>query len=414
MKRTLVTLGVLLALPYACAPIYRFPPPVAFSGPLLFNPYEDAKGTWQRANFHAHGRAWLGLTSGRQSNQEVVERYRSLGYAVPGVSNYHQIAAHDGVATIPAYEHGYNIGKHHQLAIGARRVDWLDFPIWQSRSHLQYIIGRVAGTTELVAIVHPESRDAYGVPALQALTGYHLIEIVNGKFPHDDAWDAALSSGRAVWGIGNDDNHDLEDAERLGVGWTMIDAPSSSTDDIVDALRAGRSYSVLRTNAAAADTVLDTVTVVDGTLTVTAIGEPSTFDFVGQNGVVRKTVSDTLTASYAFQPSDTYIRVAIRAPRTTMYLNPVLRYDGTLPSQLATVDATRTAVLRTVFVLVALGGMTIYRRTRQRAAKAAAILVLSAASPLVAHTGAGIEDLKFQISAWQCRFDMDSEINSQI
>jgi hypothetical protein len=365
LKRTLVTLGVLLALPYACAPIYRFPPPAAFSGHLLFNPYQDAKGTWQRANFHAHGRAWLGLTSGRQSNQEVVDRYRALGYAVPGVSNYHQIAAQGGIATIPAYEHGYNIGKHHQLAIGARRVDWLDFPIWQSLSHLQYIIDRVAGTSELVALVHPESRDAYGVGALQALTGYHLIEIVNGKFPHDDAWDAALSSGHAVWGIGNDDNHDLEDAERLGVAWTMIDAPSASTEDIVDALRVGRSYAVLRINAAAADTVLDTVTVAGHTLTATVTGEPSTFDFIGQDGVLRKTVEEARSASYAFEPGDTYIRVAIRAPRTTMYLNPVLRYDGTLPSQLATIDATQTAVLRSMYALAALAGVTIYRRSRR-------------------------------------------------
>ena len=216
-----------------------------------------------------------------------------------------------------------------------------------------------------MALVHPESRDAYGVPALQALTGYHLIEIVNGKFPHDDAWDAALSSGRAVWGIGNDDNHDLDDAERLGVAWTMIDAPSSATDDIVDALRAGRSYAVLRTNAAAADTVLDTVTVIDRTLTVTVTGEPSTFDFIGQNGVVRKTENGTVTASYAFEPADTYIRVAIRAPRTTMYLNPVLRFDGTLPSQLATVDATQTAMLRSMYALAALAGVTIYRRSRR-------------------------------------------------
>ena len=57
LKRALATLGVLLALPYACAPVYQFPLPVAFSGPLLFNPYQDAHGTWQRANFHAHGRA---------------------------------------------------------------------------------------------------------------------------------------------------------------------------------------------------------------------------------------------------------------------------------------------------------------------------------------------------------------------
>jgi hypothetical protein len=366
LKWALVTLGVLLGLPYAFAPVYRFPQPAPFSGTRLFNPYEHLSGRWQRANLHAHGRAWLGITSGRQSNDEVVERYTSLGYSVAGVSNYHQIAAHDGVKTIPLYEHGYNIGKHHQLAIGARRVDFVDFPIWQSRSHLQFIINRVAETADLVAIVHPESRNAYDDDDLQELTGYQLIEVFNGKFPHDAAWDAALSSGRAVWGIGNDDNHDLEDRERLGVAWTMISAPSGETADIVAALKAGRSYAVVRTNAAAADTIFKSATVSGSTLTVTTSGEPSTFDFIGQNGVVRKTVSDALTASYVFVPSDTYIRTAIRAPRTTMYLNPVLRYDGALPEPAASVDPTKTTVLRVAFAAGIVGGLVIYWRKRQK------------------------------------------------
>jgi hypothetical protein len=81
--------------------------------------------------------------------------------------------------------------------------------------------------------------------------------------------------------------------------------------------------------------------------------------------VLRKTVEEARSASYAFEPGDTYIRVAIRAPRTTMYLNPVLRYDGTLPSQLATIDATQTAVLRSMYALAALAGVTIYRRSRR-------------------------------------------------
>jgi hypothetical protein len=95
------------------------------------------------------------------------------------------------------------------------------------------------------------------------LTGYHLIEVFNGKFPHDAAWDAALSSGRAVWGIGNDDNHDLEDRERLGAAWTMINAPSGDTPDIVAALKSGRSYAVVRTNQAAAETFFKSATVSD-------------------------------------------------------------------------------------------------------------------------------------------------------
>lgn len=365
LKRTLVTVGILLGLPYACAPVYRFPEAAPFSGARLFNPYEHATHDWQRANLHAHGRAWLGITSGRQSNDEVVERYRSLGYSVAGVSNYHQIAAHDGVTTIPAYEHGYNIGKHHQLAIGAHQVDFVDFPIWQSRSHLQYIINRVAATADLVAIVHPESRNAYDDADLQALTGYQLIEVFNGKFPHDAAWDAALSSGRAVWGIGNDDNHDLEDRERLGVAWTMINAPSSETADVVAALKAGRSYAVVRTNESAPDTVVEGASVQDWTLTVTTAGAPSDFEFIGQDGAIRKTVTGELSASYEFGSTDTYIRTTIRAPRTTMYLNPVLRYNGSLPQPTAIVDTLKTSLLRGAFAAAIIGGVFLYwRRTR--------------------------------------------------
>jgi hypothetical protein len=362
LKRALVALGLLLGLPYACAPIYRFPQAAPFAGPRLFNPYEHVTSRWQRANLHAHGRAWLGLTSGRQSNDEVVERYKSLGYSVAGVSNYHQIAAHDGVATIPLYEHGYNIGKHHQLAIGAHQVDFVDFPIWQSRSHLQFIINRVAATADLVAIVHPESRNAYDDEDLQALTGYHLIEVFNGKFPHDAAWDAALSSGRAVWGIGNDDNHDLDDRERLGVAWTMINAPSADTADVVAALKAGRSYAVVRTNESAPSTVFENVTLHDWTLTVTTSGAPADFEFIGQGGAVRKTVSGELSASYQFTPNDTYIRTAIRAPRTTIYLNPVLKYNGSLPQPTATVDELKTSLLRGGFAAAIIGGVLLYRR----------------------------------------------------
>ena len=60
---------------------------------------------------------------------------------------------------MPLYEHGYNITKEHQLAIGARRVEWLDFPIWTWLHQKQFILNRVAQTSDLVAINHP----AHGV-----------------------------------------------------------------------------------------------------------------------------------------------------------------------------------------------------------------------------------------------------------
>src|SRR5262245_10437388 len=128
-KRILILLAAVVAFPYLRAPLYRFSDPTVFAGSAFLNPYAASHGPWIRANFHAHGRAWNGFTNGRQSADEIVEAYHNLGYGVAGVSDYQHIAALDGVNTIPIYEHGYNLGKRHQLAIGARSVEWLDFPL---------------------------------------------------------------------------------------------------------------------------------------------------------------------------------------------------------------------------------------------------------------------------------------------
>jgi len=335
--------------PYVWGPIYRFPEPTRFSGSQLWNPYARLTGTWQRTNLHAHGRAWSGLTNGQQSDEEVVERYRSLGYSVPGVSDYQRIAAQHGIATMPIYEHGYNIGKRHQLAIGAHAVQWFDFLLWQSLSHEQYVIDRVKTKADLVALAHPATRDAYTPDDLQQLTSYDLIEVVNGPFAVEDAWDAALSAGRPVWVVANDDTHDLTDSRRTAAGWNMVDAPTTTTSDIVAALKSGRSYAVLRTGAveSANLTVLDRVSVSGDTVTVSVTGAESTFKFVGQDGVTRETVKNAVEASYRLNASDSYIRTVITSPQTVLYLNPVVRHDGeTLPRPAATVDVASTWALR--------------------------------------------------------------------
>lgn len=349
LKRAAIGVVLLAAGPYVWGPIYQFPEPTIFSGSELWNPYTDLHGTWQRANLHAHGRAWAGLTNGRQSDAAVAQRYRELGYSVPGVSDYQHIAADSGVATLALYEHGYNLGKNHQLAIGARAVEWFDFPLWQSLSHQQYVIDRVKRKTDLVAIAHPASRGAYSTADLQQLTGYDFIEIVNGPFAVEDLWDAALSTGHPVWAVANDDTHDLTDPRRTAAGWNMIGSETPSTSDVVRALRSGRSYAVHRTGSidSANVTVIDRVNVEDATLTVSVSGAASTFNFIGQNGAVRKTVKDVMEASYTFAKADTYVRTVVTSPQTVLYLNPVVRYDGTeLPAPVARVDVASTWVLR--------------------------------------------------------------------
>lgn len=342
---------VLVGLPYACSPVYRFPEPRAFHGSQFYNPYADVTGHWRRANLHAHGRSWGGLTNGEQTSAEVVATYKRLGYEVAGVSNYHAIAAHRGVDTLALYEHGYNLSKRHQLAIGARSVDWFDVPLWQSLSQEQFIIDRVAQTADLVALTHPDTREAYGAEDLAHLTGYHFIEVVNGPFESIVPWDAALSSGHAVWALGNDDTHDTTDPRRTAAAWTMIDAASTSAHDLIAALRAGRAFAVERKGdrPGVMDVTLERVTVDHGgTVSVSITGAPADIEFLGQGGTFRAKHVGSHSAQYTFAPEDTYLRAVISTPQTTIFLNPILRTtrDGSPPPPRATIDPLRTWVRR--------------------------------------------------------------------
>ncbi len=348
-----MVVAVLVILPYGWGPVYNFPPPAPFTGAQIWNPYASLTGTWQRANLHAHGQAWGGLTNGEQPDADVATRYRDLGYTVAGVSNYMSIAAEHGIDTIPLYEHGFNLGKNHQLAIGAHRVDWFDFPLWQTRSNQQYVINRVRARADLVGLNHPSSRNAYDLRAMRSLTGYDLVEVANGPFIVEDVWDAALSSGRAVWAMANDDTHDLNDVRRLGVGWNQIDAPSNATKEVVAALHNGRFYAVLRTGSLEGSgiTTLRSLAVSDATMTVSLSGVPSTISFIGTGGAVRRVVPDTLTAEYTLAPGDPYVRTVVTTPQTTLYLNPVIRWDGAQPA-----DASRYGQRRPDLVAACGGG----------------------------------------------------------
>jgi hypothetical protein len=362
-RRVVAILLVLIAAPYLVAPVYRFPRQQPFAGPKLWNPYAQLSGTWQKANLHAHGYAWSGFTNGRQADEDVVRAYKQQGYAVAGVSDYASIAAFHGVDTLPLYEHGYNIAKAHQLVIGARRIEWFDFPLWQGVQQKQYITERLGGAGVLVAVAHPNT--AYVDSDFRNLTGYQLIEVVNGRNPSEDLWDAALSAGRVVWAVANDDSHDVTNLRRTFIAWNMIDASSAATAPIVEALRQGRSYAVALVGEQV-DAALKSVTVCDGTLAVASTGVPATYVFVGQDGAVRHSANQVMEASYTFAARDTYIRTVIRTPNIVMFVNPIIRYEGLkLPQPVAVVDEAATWERRGI-VFVIVGGIAVLLWRRRR------------------------------------------------
>jgi hypothetical protein len=336
-------------LPYLTCPFYRFPEPRAFSGAGFYNPYAGVGSSpWRTANLHAHGRVWGGVTEGRQPDSAIVNHYRALGYDVADVSNYQYIdqdLARDR-RNIPTYEHGYNVLKAHFLVLGARSVDWFDFPYGQTMGQKQYVIDQLKSSGTLVLMAHPSLRNAETLTDLRYLTHYDLLEVLNHFTVSDRQWDAALSSGHAVWAVGDDDTHNIEDAGQTGAKWTMIASRSLDRDSVLAALAAGRTIAVAG-QGGKSDTRLRAVTVHGDTLTVTCDTTVRSIAFIGQHGRLLQRTNSVASASYQLQPHDHYVRTVIETPHTTMYLNPVIRWDGAqLQQPVAAFNTTATWAAR--------------------------------------------------------------------
>jgi hypothetical protein len=327
--RAFLALAVsVLLLPFTVVPAYDPPAPTPFTGARWYNPYATLGPTWQRANFHAHSHAWGGLTNGHQSIDEVRAAYVQRGYTVIGLSNYHRTdrAAGD-TAFLAIYEHGFSIKKSHQLIIGARRVMHLDFPLWQNRDAKQYLLSRLRDTAALTAIVHPYMRTGYTPEELTLLGGFDLLEV---RSHWDDAsrwWDAVLTAGNPVWGIGNDDVHDVSRPQETGVVWTMVNAPTNAPRDILAALRRGAMV-VVEGQRGPVSVRVEQLAVRGDTLTVTFDQVVAEVQVIADSGAVRARQPNTASLSYVMQPGDHYARVVATTPTGMLYLNPVIRTDS--------------------------------------------------------------------------------------
>jgi hypothetical protein len=354
LRGFLLLAASVLLLPYLLVPAYEPLRPQPFSGAQLYNPYADIGPTWQRANFHAHSRAWGGITSGHQTVNEVRAAYVQRGYSVIGLSNYHTIARADAdTAFLPIYEHGFSIRKTHQLMIGAPRVMPLDFPLWQTRDAKQYLLQRLRDSVALTAVVHPYLRTGYERSELASVGGFDLLEV---RSHWDDAspwWDAVLTAGNPIWGIGNDDVHDVSKPRETGVVWTMVNAGNNTPDTILSALRRGAMYVVDGMNGPV-DARLVNVTVRGDSITTTFDRPMTNVKVLGAGGAVLSESSATTTVMYVMQPSDRYARVVATTPTGMLYLNPVIRTVSGAPQPR---QAPPVEVLRSILNSGIAGGM---------------------------------------------------------
>jgi hypothetical protein len=316
---------------------YRFPPPTPFQGPVWCNPYAEFRGPTLRANFHAHARAWLGLTYGRHDRSEVARRYREAGYQVACISDYQDVAPPqpDQEVYLPAYEHGLTLGQQHYTVIGSSGAIWFDFPLpWQTLEAKQNVIEALAASAELVIINHPNKKEAFSVQDFARLTGYDAVEVATRFAQNRGYWDAALSAGRLVWGTASDDGHDPDRAGHIGRHWMDIDA-DPDPDSVLAAFRAGRFYSTRREDKFGEEqNALQQCRIEDGVLEVRLTRPADFITFVGQGGSLLGSVVDRAVARRPLGPEDSYVRVEIVTEGLRQYLNPVVRSTGGMPARL--------------------------------------------------------------------------------
>jgi hypothetical protein len=354
---------------YILTPVYDFPEPVPFSGNKIFNPYKDMDSlNWKKANFHFHTKAWSGITSGRNnSNEKFWEIYKKLGYDIATISNYQSISRfnYDSSFYIPAYEHGFNATKTHQMCIGARKVLWLDYSLFQNLNTKQNMLNLLRGENEIVAVAHPDWGKGYSLHNMRYLSDYDLIEALDANWRSIPHWDVALSSGHPVYILGDDDAHDISNPYQVGRCCTFINSATTDPGDILTSLKQGNAFGAdvymydketFDDKARHAKQIpnLNRVKIVRDTLWVSVSQEAKKFLFIGQDGKVKKAVLNTSIAFCKINTDDTYIRTEIIFPTdfngegTKFYLNPVFRYSGGTPNNFlkASINYTRTWILR--------------------------------------------------------------------
>jgi len=384
----IIMLVFVFTLKYLTAPFYTFPDPKPFSGDQLFNPYDGIDSNyWRKGNFQIQSEAWLGVTDGRKNTNEAIDSiYSMLGYEVITISDYQKINRYgeDEKAYIPVYEHGYGIYKNHHVMIGADRVVWKDYPIIHTIHHKQHMMNSLRNTCELVFIAHPKYTGGWIPQDMTWMTNYDGIEVLNGFRESVAHWDAALSAGKNMRILADDDAHDITNINAVGRYATLIWSPVMHGDSIVSAMKMGKAFgaSIWRVWGEPMEEKLEKahnlpkltkVELSGDTLIVVVNKKASKIRFFGQGGKALDSVPDCKEARYLIRANDTYVRTEIMFPnRTEYYLNPVIRYDGGDPwkHELAKVDHVRTWVLRIVgFATLAFIILNIYylrRRLRKR------------------------------------------------
>ena len=386
------TIGILVAVTAIqwslICPVYDFPRAQPFEGSKWFNPYVDVNGhDWKLCNFQVQSNAWAGITNGRNSSVNDIEAtYKELGYDALGISDYMSINKQVDTSSfsVSMYEHGYGIMKHHQLCLGAEKVWLFDFPIFQCTHSKQFVIDRLRPQCKVLAIAHPALRNAYDASDMEQLSGYDLVEALNHIKFSLPQWDAALSAGRPVCIIANDDNHDIRNVNDYGRLATVVSAGSNQENQILESLQQGKAYGLeiytpdgetheLKVERFHDLPHLNQCTLQGDTVLLASSQPIHHIKVMHQTGEVF--LDSTITPgaeqiSFSIANAFSYARIEVEAGKKhLLYLNPIMRSStGKKPiAQVAQVNPGKTMYRRVMgLAFIFLMGVVFYGRKQRR------------------------------------------------
>jgi len=321
---------------------------------MFYNPYEniyDKELEWQKVNLHIHAGICIKDVCGEFPMREVIDAYAQAGYNAIAVTNHDCFVSceeRDDISLLDGVEFTRN---QHLLLIGTKYNENLSAQELHDKMNSSYaeffsgeygsasvdyqkVIDQARKSGAFVILCHPnwQRREFFPLETMKQLTGYIGIEILNtgiynvnnwgsGYALAVDLWDELLTSGKKVYGFGNDDFHYWRDLDNV---CNMICAKSAAYEDIFEAVTTGRFYvsTGLELERFDYDGIKLTV---QAKLAIPSYIDTFEYRIIGSGGklLYQSTGKDI---AYRINDSELYARVEVTGPNgEKLYTQPIIK-----------------------------------------------------------------------------------------
>ena len=346
------------------SPVYRFGTAAAFSGPDIYNPYQDLDTAfcWKRANFHTHTKVEGPMNECEFTPSEVYNALKKFGYDIVTFSNHNKLTEHptDSSLQVNVYEHGYNLFKYHKLVFGSDKVIHFDHLVPFCLSQKQFQLDYLGKDADIVQINHPLRTNGLSRRHMENLSGYRLIELDSGKSTENEYWDWALSTGHYSFGVANDDLHYPDRSGRIAVRCCFLCCRSAEYKDIKKTLSNGCFYSMRVPDFGNGDweikyeknrhlPYITDIGVKDSTIYLSVSSQADSIRITGQDHRTLAVSYGSSDMAYQMRQNDSYARFTAYFPDgEVIYSNPFARYDASAADSPFSAHSHETSLILTV------------------------------------------------------------------